>query len=130
MDVLVAIDGSDNSMRALTFAAELADRFDGTLVAIHVSDGETAATETVFERARESVAEAAVDPTFELRATESLQVRTDEAVAEEVLGYAAEHDVDHIVIGHRDTGTIERIMIGSASEGVVRNSSIPVTVVP
>ena len=129
MDVLVAIDGSDNSMRALTFAAEFATQYDAALHAIHVSASQTDATDEVFDRAREVIADADVEVDFELREAE-LDVRTAHNAGKELLAFASEHDVDHVVVGHHGAGRVERAMLGSASETIVRGSTVPVTVVP
>lgn len=53
MDVFVPIDASETSDRALEFAIQLADRYDGNLHVVHLSDAETEATEQVLAEARE-----------------------------------------------------------------------------
>ncbi|MEZ3117083.1 universal stress protein [Halobaculum sp. MBLA0147] len=128
--VLAAIDGSDNSMRALAFAADLAARYDAELHAVHVSDGETAATEEIFDRAREVLADSDVTAEVELRQTTEMSVRSARAAAKELLAYVADEQVDHVVMGHHGAGRVERAMLGSASETVVRGATVPVTVVP
>lgn len=128
--VLAAIDGSDNSMRALAFAADLAARYDAELHAVHVSDGETAATEEIFDRAREVLADSDVTAEVELRKTTEMPVRTARAAAKELLAYVADEEIDHVVMGHHGAGRVERAMLGSASETVVRGATVPVTVVP
>ncbi|MFB6243438.1 MAG: universal stress protein [Halobaculum sp.] len=129
-EILAAIDGSDNSMRALQFAAELSVRYDATLHAVHVSDGETAATDEVLARARETLAETEATAEVELRETDEMTVRSARAAAKEILAYVEDNEVDHVVVGHHGAGRVERAMLGSASETVVRGSTVPVTVVP
>jgi len=46
-----------------------------------------------------------------------------------IVEYAADHDVDHIVVGSHGRGGISRIVLGSVAESVVRNAPVPVTVV-
>lgn len=128
--VLAAIDGSDNSMRALSFATEFAVNFDATLHAVHVSDAETGATEAVLDEAREVVADTAVDADLELLEVSEMPVRSAHAAAKELLTYAADEEIDHIVIGHHGAGRVERAILGSASETMVRGATVPVTVVP
>ncbi|MEZ3144590.1 universal stress protein [Halobaculum sp. MBLA0143] len=128
--VLAAIDGSDNSMRALSFATEFAVNFDATLHAVHVSDAETGATEAVLDEAREVVADMAVDADLELLEVSEMPVRSAHAAAKELLTYAADEEIDHIVIGHHGAGRVERAILGSASETMVRGATVPVTVVP
>lgn len=130
MNVLAAIDGSDNSMRALEFATQLADKFDAELHAVHISDNRTDATDAVFDRAEEVVGDTSVDSTFELRESSQLTVRTAHEAGKQLLAYASEHGIGHIVVGHHGAGRVERAMLGSASETIVRGTTVPVTVVP
>jgi nucleotide-binding universal stress UspA family protein len=130
MDVLAAIDGSDNSMRALEFAAEFAVRYDADLHVVHVSDEETEATETIFDRARDVLDETDVTADLELRKTNEMYVRSAHAAAKELLAYVSENEIDHVVMGHHGAGRVERAMLGSASETVVRGTTVPVTIIP
>ena len=126
MDVLVAIDGSDGSTRALEFAA----RYEAALHVVHVSDKETAATEEVFDRARDVIDASDMKASLEFRSTDQLSVRPDETVANELLDLVSERGIDHVVIGHQGSGLIERAILGSTSETMIRGSTVPVTIVP
>jgi nucleotide-binding universal stress UspA family protein len=128
--VLAAIDGSDNSTRALVFATELAAKFGATLHAVHVSDAQTEATEAVLDEARETVADTGVEADLELLEVSEMPVRSARGAAKELLNYASSEEIDHIVIGHHGAGRVERAMLGSASETTVREATVPVTVVP
>jgi nucleotide-binding universal stress UspA family protein len=48
----------------------------------------------------------------------------------EILDFAAENKVDMIFIGRRGNSEIEEMLIGSTTSRLIRNSSIPVCVVP
>lgn len=128
MDVFVPIDASDTSRRALEFAIQLADRYDGSLYVVHLSDAETEATEQVLEDARETLEESPVDP--ELVLTEGFDVRPAARIGKEALRLAKERGADHIVLGHDQVSTAETVILGSAAITVVRASDLPVTVVP
>ncbi|WP_049947833.1 universal stress protein [Candidatus Halobonum tyrrellensis] len=130
MDVLAAVDGSDNSMRALRFAVEFADRFDGELDVVHVTDRETEATEEVLRRVDEVLASAGGEADFELDVVEGLELPTAREAGKELLSLVSDRGYDHVVVGHHGAGHIERAILGSASETVVRGTSVPVTVVP
>lgn len=127
MDVLVPVDGSDCSLRAVAFAVEFAERYDATLHLVHFSDAETDATEAVLEQAREALdgAEASVEV-----ALADLDLGTAAQVGKAILEYAETEGMDHVVMGHHGAGRVERIMLGSAAETVVRGETVPVTVVP
>lgn len=144
-DLLVPVDGSPLSIRALEFACESVD--DGSIVALHVLDpsdpGYSSATdvdtrneprhgsEEWYERANEEE-ERIFDASREIAAEYDVDFSTDSATGEparEIVEYAEEHDVDHVVIGsHGRTGPT-RLLLGSVAEMVVRRSPVTVTVV-
>lgn len=129
MRILVPVDGSEESFRALDFGLDLASRFDGTVKVVHFSDEQTDATATVLDRAREAVEgrELADPPSVELI---DLNVWTDSGVGKAIVKYAVEDGFDHVVMGHHGTGAVSRAILGSAAETVVRTEAVPVTVVP
>lgn len=129
MKVLAPIDGSDCSIRALEFAVELAVRFDGELEVVHFSDVETDATDIVLDRARDAIAGTDLGTEPELSIVE-LDVVPGRQVGDEILRVVGERGIDHVVMGHHGSGTIERAILGSAAETVVREESVPVTVIP
>jgi nucleotide-binding universal stress UspA family protein len=49
--------------------------------------------------------------------------------ANEIVAYAEETDVDHIVVGSHGRSGLSRVLLGSTAEKVVRRSPVPVTVV-
>ena len=130
MRILVPIDGSDTSERALRFAAELCRRFSGTLHVVHVTDRETEATQRLVERARGILAEEGIpgDPSISLDL--ELSFRAANRVGEDIVELAGEGDYDHVVMGHHGDGAVDRLIIGSAAETVVRAGNVPVTIVP
>jgi nucleotide-binding universal stress UspA family protein len=129
MDVLVPVDGSDPSFRALDFGLDFAGRFDASLHVVHFSNQETEATETILERARARVeaSELTDVPTVELV---DLDIWTDAGVGKAIVDYTRDEGYDHIVMGHHGSGAVKRVILGSAAEAVVRANELPVTVVP
>jgi nucleotide-binding universal stress UspA family protein len=130
MHVLVPIDGSDCSVRALEFACEFATRFEADLHVVHFTDSQTEATEEVLDRAQEVLATTAIEDDPELLSDRDLDVRTGAKVGEEILALVDARGYDHVVMGHHGAGAVQRAIIGSAAETVVRAESVPVTVVP
>jgi nucleotide-binding universal stress UspA family protein len=130
MQVLVPIDGSDCSDRALRFACEFAERYDADLHVVHFTDGRTAATEQVIEHASEMLDEAGVEDDPEVVVETDVGVRTAGRVGKAIVSLVSERGYDHVVMGHHGSGTVERAILGSAAETVVRAETTPVTVVP
>ncbi|MFC7044064.1 universal stress protein [Halobacteriaceae archaeon GCM10025711] len=130
MDILVPIDGSDCSLRALSFAAGLAHNFSATLDVVHFSDAETEATDRIRERAAGVLDEKGVEATPRVVIDDDLGFRPGDRIAEDILDLVREHGYDHVVMGHHGQGTMDRVMLGSAAERLVQASVVPVTVVP
>ena len=130
MRILVPIDGSEASERALRFAAELCRRFEGVLHVVHVTDRETDATERLIERAREILAEEGIQDDPSITLDMELSFRSAKRVGEDVVELAREGEYDHVVMGHHGEGTVDRLILGSAAETVLRAGEVPVTVVP
>ncbi|RQG95489.1 universal stress protein [Natrarchaeobius chitinivorans] len=144
-NVLVPVDGSPLSIQALEFALEEYD--DASIVALHVLDpsdpGYSSTTEVDvrtepaygseewYERAGEEE-ERIFDEAREAAAEYDVEITTDGVVGEparEIVDYAEERDVDHVVMGSHGRTGITRVLLGSVAEMVVRRSPVPVTVV-
>jgi nucleotide-binding universal stress UspA family protein len=136
--ILVAIDGSDASLKAARMAADVALRFGSKLTLCHVVPrlllppdvyGLTIAEVEKEHRAyADRLLETAVanldEPGVEIQTT-VLYGSPAEAIAE--AGAAA--DVGMIVIGSRGHGAVARMFLGSVSDRLVHISPKPVLVV-
>lgn len=130
MRLLVPVDGSDCSERALRFGAEMARRFEADLHVVHITDMETEATEVIIERAREILVEEGIDDVPEVDIELDLGFRSSSKVGEAILEIATEEGYDHVVMGHHGSGAVERAILGSAAETVIQSDDVVVTVVP
>lgn len=136
--ILVAVDGSDSSLKAARMGAEIALRFGAKLTMAHVVPklllppdvyGLTIAEVEKEHRAyAERLLEKAVatldEPGLDL-STSVLYGSPAEAIAEE----GAASDVGMIVIGSRGHGAVARMFLGSVSDRLVHISPKPVLVV-
>ncbi len=122
--ILVPTDGSGPANAALEYAAEIAAREDLTVYVLHVVDPDDdppeAIVEDLLETGRSWVA-AANAPIIDA-------VRTG-TPHEAILEFAADRDVDAIVMGTRGRRGIGRLLLGSVTEAVVRDADLPVLVV-
>lgn len=148
MHLIVGIDGSEASDRALEHALEIATATDGRVTAVHavdpqvyeqregggpITDRSDAEQRIVLETIEEAeargeelleVAVAAADP--EMVDTELLYGDPVQAISEYVEGAA---DVDGIVVGHRRLAEEYERLLGSVAKGLVERAPAPVTVV-
>jgi len=132
MHVLVPIDGSDPSVRALSFGIDLADRFEGELDVVHIGDPDATATEQLLERARDQCADVDVEATVEAvpEVEDESRLHYASKIGGQILDIAAERDVDHIVMGTHGRSGIDEYVLGSAAETILDTQEYPVTVVP
>ena len=128
--ILVPIDGSDCSFRALEFATGMAVQYDATLDVVHVTDEESAATDDLRTRARTLLDAAAIPTDLEVVVELDLEFRPAEQVGKTVLHLVTDRGYDHVVMGHHGSGTFERALIGSVADTVVEADRVPVTIVP
>lgn len=133
-NILIAADGSDNSLRATQQAAGIASLFDGgkveivSVIAIDVySDMVYDPIEAHGEAQREIIKDAS-------------QILTDAGVdhdivllhgrpADEIIRYAEESGTDLLVIGSRGLGALREFALGSVSHKVLTHAKCPVLVV-
>jgi nucleotide-binding universal stress UspA family protein len=136
--ILVAVDGSEPSLKAVRLAAEMAKRFDARLTLVHVvpklllPPDVYGLTIAAVEKEHRAYADAILDKARAVIEDEALDVSTTvlfgapaEALAEE----AAAADVGMVVVGSRGHGAVARVILGSVSDRLVHVSSKPVLVV-
>lgn len=144
--VLVPIDGSPHSERALEHALGLSDVTLTAITVINPFDtdpntiglqsptgipGLPGYSEEWYEGARAEVEELHTVAS-DRAAEEDIELSGEIAVgdpARRIVDYIEDNDVDHVVIGSHDRTDIARILLGSVAERVVRRSPVPVTVV-
>ncbi|MDL5360433.1 universal stress protein [Halalkalicoccus sp. NIPERK01] len=131
MQLLVPIDGSASSFDALRFGVEFASGFDADLAVVHFAAERTDATDELFERARAAISERGLDPEPELVETDVVRESgAARKVGQRIVALAEERGYDHVVMGRTTSNRLERFVVGSASEAVVEESDLPVTLIP
>lgn len=138
-NILIAIDGSEYSQKALEFACTMAGKFEGALHILHVPQGTAAdrvmalggaailihASKDEIEEAGKKLIESAVDVAKEANCNSiTTELRSGDP-AKEIVASAAENDADFIVIGSRGLGDFGGLLLGSVSHKV--NHSAPCT---
>ncbi len=135
--VLVAVDGSQVSLRAVDIAARLAKNEGAELVALHVVPrppfeftGDAAA---YYEEARRTAKRWL--PSVERTAkTHNVGISSEiivdaSSVIEAILAYAESKNVDLIVTGTRGKTPSQRLLMGSVASGLVEYANCPVLIV-
>ena len=130
MEILVPVDGSDCSLRALGYAVDMAPRYDAALHVVHITDSRGVDTEAVLERARDVLDAVDLDDDLTVRTDIDLHFRPSKAIGADVLDIVAEDGYDHVVMGHHGSGALSEAILGSAAKTVIDAQRVPVTVVP
>ncbi|WP_153731503.1 universal stress protein [Sporosarcina obsidiansis] len=136
MKIAVAIDGSENAMRAATHAIMLAQHLpDAQLEVIYVQDYSKAKDERLLSQSPESLSlkrEQKVHPIVEL--AREAGVHADSTMlkgnpSQEIIKYVNEQKIDKLVIGSRGLNAFQEMVLGSVSHKVMKHVNCPVTVV-
>lgn len=140
--ILVPVDGSENSTRALKIGLSIAKQRDAKLIILNaipaprfygespVATGVSPNYYEVIEEDSKRIIEDAkkLAGTFGV-AVEGVVIRALSSVVQEVVDFAEKENVDLIVIGTRGLGGFKRLMLGSVSTGVVTHAHCNVLVV-
>lgn len=139
--ILVATDFSETSDAALAYAHELAQAFGATLHVLHVTGNVMAAAAGVegfttdFAAIQREVDESARKQldrlVSEVRQTAPVKtiVLTSNNPAQSIVSYAADAQVDLVVVGTHGRGGLEHLLMGSVAERVVRTAPCAVLAV-
>jgi len=132
-NVLVAVDFGEASEAALTYGRNFARQFDARLHAIHVLENRflrpmlndpQAVENATWRQLLDRLTDVDRD---ELNAV--AVVRTSDDPAEEIVRYAAEQDIDLVVLGTHGRRGVAHLLAGSVAERVVRTAGCPVLTV-
>ena len=135
-NILVPIDFTETSSKALDYAVELAKRFEAKLTVLHAyeipvfgfPDGALIATADVASRIS-NAAQQSLAATVAARSGSGLVmegVLRNGVTWEEINTLAAEISADLIVIGTHGRKGLARALLGSVAENVVRTATVPV----
>jgi len=150
--ILVPLDGSEHSLKALTIAIEIAKKFGGKISLIHIYSVAVSPvmvpepstltppmvptmTPEEISKAVESTRKASMSILSEGEQkvkAERVQVETilrEGHVVQEIIKTAKEDKFDLIVIGARGISKIRELLLGSVTDGVIHHASCPVLVI-
>jgi nucleotide-binding universal stress UspA family protein len=139
LKILLPVDGSESSARAVAHAIRLARegvelRVDLLNVQLPVVSGHAKmflSQDVLNDYYREGGEQALRDPADKLKqagvsVSEHLVVGY---IAETITQYAKQHDVDQIVMGTRGMGSVSNMLLGSVATKVTHMAEVPVTLV-
>lgn len=151
-DILVPLDGSELSERAIPMAEDLARSSEATVHLIHMVSREH---ELGAGRGIDPVLAAEMEVDMARRLTESrllrgrtyleqkgsqlsgagIKIETEFAVktgdpSQNIIDYVKEHSISLVVMTTHGHGGVRRLLVGSVTDRVIRSCEVPVLVVP
>jgi nucleotide-binding universal stress UspA family protein len=136
--ILMPIDGSDNSLRALDYAFFLAKKADSSVTAIHVIENPP----TVYIESQKLLndlmskyrIESAqiLDRCKQMAEKKGVKIETvivEGDPASNITNYAQKENIDLIIIGSRGLGRFKEMMLGSVSNKVLHHAKCSVLIV-
>ena len=145
-NILVAVDGSENSDRALDFALELAEKFAAALTVLNVSEAPAMGAVPLeptsvsgdsmvifandLRKFHEEILSKAVAHAKKVMPDVAVSSKfRDGDPALEIVAAAKEGEFDVVVVGHRGQGRMRELFLGNISEKVAHLAPCPVVIV-
>jgi nucleotide-binding universal stress UspA family protein len=143
-NILVPVDGSDFSIRALKYAIPIMKGFNSNLIALHIvpssirydffmnkKDNET--NSSVNQILQFAYIEAQ-DWFEDIKEKMAVEFKTDviiaeESVVKEIIQYSEQEKIDLIIIGTQGRTGLKKLFLGSVASGVLTFAHCPVLVV-
>jgi nucleotide-binding universal stress UspA family protein len=146
--ILVTVDGSSQSTRAVDYAIEIAQKYDSELIALYVlfsKIGFAFYTETVtglvtpssidelIDQAKKE-AEKWFDAIREKCYSTKLQVKTEAVITaisiiEAIISYSEKEKIDLIIAGSRGRSAFKKLILGSTASGIMTYAHCPVMII-
>lgn len=136
MKIAVAIDGSENALRAAKHAIYIAKHFPkGQVEIIFVADHGKTKDEYLLSQSADSLAltrEQKFKPIVDYAKEQGVQTTTTLLKGNpsaEIIRYVNERDVEQLIIGSRGLNSFQEMLVGSVSHKVMKHVKCPVTIV-
>ena len=136
MKIAVAIDGSENAMRAAKHAIMLAEYLPRVMLEIiYVQDFSKSKDERLLSQSPESLAlkrEQKIHPILAMAkesAVDAKVIMLKGNPSQEIINYVNEKKIDKLVIGSRGLSSLQEMVMGSVSQKVLKHVECPVTIV-
>lgn len=143
-NILVPVDGSEFSMRALEYAVQIVKRFNSKLIALHVVP--SSIRYDFFMSKKDYEMNSPFNQVLQLSYMEALKwfedvkekidvefttdvIIAEESIVKEIIEYSERENIDLIVIGTRGRTGFKKVFLGSVASGVLNFAHCPVLIV-
>ena len=134
--IIVALDGSDHSLKALDYARELAEKHDSKLILLHAyrstSDMRGAEGFNQMIAKRKAAGEEIIKDARNRLGQVAFKIEEDlleGPAADAIISAVDARSADLVVMGTRGMGALKGLLFGNVSTKVTQHASCPVLVV-
>lgn len=137
--ILVPVDGSPNSDKAIRYALSQVHSKDDLIIFLNVQPNYNTpnikrfASQEQIKAMQEEASKEVLDHSLEIAKDSTVPIRTILRTGDpgkEICKEAVENAVDNIVMGYRGLGAVKRAILGSVATHVLHETPCPVTIVP
>ncbi len=138
-EILVPIDGSENSIRAARFGLEMADAMSVPMRLFYVFPaasveiiGMAGMSRADIDQAAQASAQRAFDNIRKELGETSVEIDQETSIgdpAEEIIRYTEDDHSVLVVMGRRGLSRMQTLLMGSVSDKVSRHARSPITIV-
>lgn len=127
MKILVGYNGSEVAHTALSFAKRFAGQLDGKVYIVASMEGGTGEKIEEIRRVKEDLDDARKVVQQGGIACETEQLARGLTPGEDLVRFARENDIDHIIVGIEKKSRTRKLLLGSTAQYVILKAPCPVT---
>jgi nucleotide-binding universal stress UspA family protein len=122
-NILVPVDFSDSSKRAVNYGLSLALEFKARVILAHITHFDS----TAYEKAKSDLMEL-IPPDCRDPLTFEIIVKSGD-VRSEIMGIVQDKQIDLVIMGTRGRSYFERMLLGSVTDRMLRKLHVPILTV-
>ncbi len=127
MKILVGYNGSEVAVKAVEYATDMARKLDGQVYVVASMEGGTGEKIEEIRRVKEDLEKVRQKVEQDGVACETEQLARGLTPGEDLVRFAAENEIDHIVVGIEKKSRTRKLLLGSTAQFVILKASCPVT---
>lgn len=129
-NMLYAIDLDADNISSVVFALEFAERFKSRIHIVYINDPQAGYRHPMDREDAVALKVKAVVPRSLLENMEVIYASSRGNIAEEIVKYAGENQIDLILVGHKHRSKVYSSMFDSSDVNIIDTALLPVLVIP
>ncbi|PKN18541.1 MAG: hypothetical protein CVU71_13740 [Deltaproteobacteria bacterium HGW-Deltaproteobacteria-6] len=129
-NMLYAIDLDADNISSVIYALEFAQRFKSRIHIVYVNDPQAGYRHPADREDAIALKVKAIAPAFLLEQLDIVYASSKGNIAEEIVKYAGNHQIDLILVGHQHRSKVYSSMFDSSDVNIIDTALLPVLVIP